>query len=112
MISLENHRPSLSSEKRRASRAWLHINPWGRMRHLGLIVGAIAVLISFLIAVPSASAQRIKWFVNVQEDGISKKPILYARVITADGFQFLLYKRKDNAIWGEFTLQRGSGEVM
>ena len=82
------------------------------MRHLGLIVGAIAVLTGLLIVVPSASAQRIQWFVDVQEDGISKKPILYARVITADGYQFLLFKRKDSSIWGEFTLQRGSGEVL
>ena len=74
------------------------------MRHLGLIVGAVAVLIGLLGIVPSASAQRIQWFVDVQEDAISRKPILFARVITADGFQFLLFKRKDNAIWGEFTL--------
>ena len=33
-------------------------------------------------------------------------------MITADGYQFLLFKRKDSSIWGEFTLQRGSGEVL
>jgi hypothetical protein len=82
------------------------------MRHLGLSLGAIAILITFLGSIPSASAQRIQWFVDVHEDEFSGKPILNARVITADGFQFRLFKRKDSSIWGEFTLQRGSGEVL
>jgi len=71
----------------------------------------IAALVLLGMSAP-AEAQRIQWFVDVKEDPISKRPLLEARVITAEGYRFRLWKRKDNSVWGEFTLPRGSRQVL
>ncbi len=69
-------------------------------------------LVAFLIAAAPAQAQRIQWFVEVLTDPISKRPILEARILTRDGYRFRLMRRKDNSIWGQFSLPRSSQAML
>lgn len=82
--------------------------------HIVLLIsaGLFAFVSGLLGGMEQASAQRIQWFVDVREDPISQRPLLDARIITADGFRLRLFKQKDNSIWGEFVLPRGSREIL
>lgn len=65
-----------------------------------------------LLAGTPAQAQRIQWFVEVLTDPISQRPILEARILTRDGYRFRLMRRKDNSIWGQFSLPRSSQAML
>ena len=72
-----------------------------------LILLAILAACSVLSA-REAAAQRIQWYVEVLEDPLSNRPILEARILTREGYRFQLMRRKDNSIWGQFSLPRSS----
>ena len=76
-----------------------------------LILLAAHLVVILLVASP-AQAQRIQWFVEVLTDPISKRPILEARILTRDGYRFRLMRRKDNSIWGQFSLPRSSQAML
>lgn len=72
----------------------------------------IVVALGCTGGIPSASAARVQWYVEVLTDPISKQPILEARVLTQDGYGFKLMRLNDNSIWGEFDLPRSSQAML
>lgn len=81
-------------------------------RSLIQIALVVLALITITSVVAPANAQRIQWFVEVLTDPISKRPLLEARILTREGYHFKLRRRKDNSIWGEFTLPRSSQAML
>jgi hypothetical protein len=76
-----------------------------------LLVGLMLLTVAILAPAP-AHAQRIQWFVEVQDDRITGRPQLEARILTREGFRFKLLRRKDNSIWGQFSLPRSSQAML
>lgn len=77
----------------------------------------IVVVLAIHLAVPliaprDAMAQRIQWYVEVLTDPISRRPILEARILTREGYRFKLLRKKDNSIWGQFSLPRSSQAML
>lgn len=75
------------------------------------------ILVSLALALPllaasDAQAQRIQWYVEVLTDPISGRPILEARILTREGYRFNLLRKKDNSIWGQFSLPRSSQAML
>lgn len=75
------------------------------------------ILLTVLLALPAISArdalaQRIQWYVEVLTDPISGRPILEARILTREGYRFNLLRKKDNSIWGQFSLPRSSQAML
>jgi len=78
-----------------------------------MIVVFLAIHLAFpLVAARDALAQRIQWYVEVLNDPISGRPVLEARILTREGYRFKLMRKKDNSIWGQFSLPRSSQAML
>lgn len=78
-----------------------------------IIVVTMALHVGILLLGPQpALGQQIQWYVEVVTDPISGRPILDARILTREGYRFKLMRRKDNSIWGQFSLPRSSQAML